>query len=1668
MEESRPPTALSTDARKHRGRLLRALLAEEGFAMDGDEAEGQLWATSLEAGLDGLGDAVGRGRWLTGIRATRRQERERNKRDSDALSLTDSMLSTASTTPIASLRSAITQPIVPSGQPDPRHLLLCVSRSMVLPSEDSGFDIVSANVGCLFRAGVFEFPVDDNEAKQEILFGLEDWNENDDRFRKLVGGTFLFKGVTSSDQHSALSRVLRLTIYTHLSLLLEQDLLLDSGVALTFPPRPIITPAPSFTAPQTPSPPVSVSTPSTPKGAKDKAFLPGILSFFSKKGHPGLTRTRSNTPSSPAATRVGGSLDLSVPSRLSEDSGPSLIRPFSFLGPSPPQSISSAFTAGSTNTPFTTIHATLLASAPLLSSSAGITVPPPRLITELAEAERDTDADTRRRLRGDERVGLTSIRGWGDPVASSSKGPQESSKEAKAKAMVGSQGFARMQEIGVLVSWGIPVALTPSQASATSNVTTTTQPIAGPARLAQCLPPKTQTIRFYARDGAPGSEWSLGEVVQGWCREAAADPEQDGQGGCLHALFGDKRKRRRKTKDTVVVNREDAESTQGSLSGSEPETEEPEEEEGKKDKDQPRCVHKRSDHVLRMVHAGVRIEMKMRREGDEDGSESIRFARPSAAESESSRKEGSQSSATSTRSSVNSAKEEAAKQEKLETWLSCAVCGKKTARKDLKDGSFLFSFGKFVELLVYSPSICNITPSLCQHTDSLLSKTPEPSTSSDGSTPRPSSMTAASTPVSESSSVTPTQSRATITPKTRTSTENNPALPSSRFNIVRHFAAHGHVVTFSISEVADIFELRVPRLQITRRGLPAPALEKGKGKAKDDSSISSASHHNLKPPPIEEDKKILRKEIKAWWEGVADHMEKLETSLVGSTLVGFRKSLPRLPSEDDAWDDSGTESEATDTESETSSTHLRPSIPGLPPSAPTTPQISKAAHDYFPPPLNRSSSAPTVPDVLVTPTPSAPLVISAEDSLELLGTLRQTFQRMEQELYSLLSLTPVSQLNDVRRAFLGKAKGAERRLLAWQKKHLPGRGKRAVQLKMEGIREPEWWAKGCHVAPGCNLVVREDDWGSIIAFTMSTADYAKELTNISTARSTNGPMLSPAAVEPTSSPSSFFSVSSATNKLFSSTASNLPDPDQENNTVWYEPEAFSAVISRKEHPRDATSLLSLREVLRQKSPISIDGVSLLPSGSSRFSSLGSAATKASSKSGSSAAPPSAWSKPDVQITKHEAGGEVTGVPDSSEVGKILHELDFLVHSMFGDSHIKRGKAASIISVESDDTIGAKHKDDDEDKKTAEADLPTPTPSTFTNTLTSGISNAMRFVLNNGDIPRPSLFLKNQNHHGLLAPVDAFAIDERPHIKYDWTVGKRLKFSCTVYYAKQFDNLRKRCGVEDVFLKSLARSTNWAAEGGKSKSNFWKTADERFIIKTLVNAWNVADLQVLIELAPSYFAYMDATASRATVLAKLIGFYTIEIRNLETGNIQSKADLLVMENLFYGQQIVKTFDLKGIQGRRVKDKSRAGTSEGTTKTLFDGEWIEGQQRTLTLIHPHSKVVLHEAIRSDAEFLARSNIMDYSLLLGVDQERKQIACGLVDTIGSYTFAKTLEYKAKQGLNSGTGKEVTVIPPAEYQERFVSALEGYFLACPDKWSRATDDSRPIDDPRMLPSVL
>ncbi len=69
----------------------------------------------------------------------------------------------------------------------------------------------------------------------------------------------------------------------------------------------------------------------------------------------------------------------------------------------------------------------------------------------------------------------------------------------------------------------------------------------------------------------------------------------------------------------------------------------------------------------------------------------------------------------------------------------------------------------------------------------------------------------------------------------------------------------------------------------------------------------------------------------------------------------------------------------------------------------------------------------------------------------------------------------------------------------------------------------------------------------------------------------------------------------------------------------------------------------------------------------------------------------------------------------------------------------------------------------------------------------------------------------------------------------------------------------------------------------------------------------------------------------------MGFYTAEMSNLVTGE-RDVVHLLVIENLFFDRHVVKTFDLKGIQGRKVKASAVPG--EAVKRTLFDMEWVEG--------------------------------------------------------------------------------------------------------------------------------
>ncbi|KAL4251514.1 1-phosphatidylinositol-3-phosphate 5-kinase [Abortiporus biennis] len=295
----------------------------------------------------------------------------------------------------------------------------------------------------------------------------------------------------------------------------------------------------------------------------------------------------------------------------------------------------------------------------------------------------------------------------------------------------------------------------------------------------------------------------------------------------------------------------------------------------------------------------------------------------------------------------------------------------------------------------------------------------------------------------------------------------------------------------------------------------------------------------------------------------------------------------------------------------------------------------------------------------------------------------------------------------------------------------------------------------------------------------------------------------------------------------------------------------------------------------------------------------------------------------------------------------------------------------------------------------------------------------------------------------------------PSSKLPWAISFEsggLTISCTVLYPEQFDALRRTYDCERSMIESLARCVKWNASGGKSGSAFLKTLDDRFIAKELSRA----ELQAMETFAPSYFDYMSSAvvANRPTLLAKIFGCFKITFKKTQkdrsTKSKFTQMNLLVMENLFYDRHFSKIYDLKGsTRNRHVQSTGREN------EVLLDENLVQTAHLAPFYLREHSKRVLRGSLYNDSKFLADINVMDYSLVVGVDSAKNELVVGIVDYIRTYTWDKKLESWVKDstflgGANKG---EPTIIGPKQYRQRFLSAMERYFPLVPDRWMKQHD---------------
>ncbi|KAI9879518.1 MAG: 1-phosphatidylinositol-3-phosphate 5-kinase [Pleopsidium flavum] len=279
-----------------------------------------------------------------------------------------------------------------------------------------------------------------------------------------------------------------------------------------------------------------------------------------------------------------------------------------------------------------------------------------------------------------------------------------------------------------------------------------------------------------------------------------------------------------------------------------------------------------------------------------------------------------------------------------------------------------------------------------------------------------------------------------------------------------------------------------------------------------------------------------------------------------------------------------------------------------------------------------------------------------------------------------------------------------------------------------------------------------------------------------------------------------------------------------------------------------------------------------------------------------------------------------------------------------------------------------------------------------------------------------------------------------HLKYQFQEGS-ARMACKIFFAEQFDAVRKKCGVSERIIESLSRCLKWDSKGGKTKSVFLKTLDDRLVLKSL----SQIEVQTFLSFAPAYFQIMSEALFHElpSVIAKMLGFYQIIIKNPATG-IEFNWFLLVMENLFYDRTPTRIFDLKG----SMRNRKIQSTGE-ENEVLLDENMVEFIYENPLFAREHSKKLLRASVWNDTLFLARQNVMDYSLMIAIDENRKELVVGIIDCIRTYTWDKKLESWIKdRGFAGGGRNRPTVTSPKEYKSRFREAMARYVLQAPNCW--------------------
>ena len=316
--------------------------------------------------------------------------------------------------------------------------------------------------------------------------------------------------------------------------------------------------------------------------------------------------------------------------------------------------------------------------------------------------------------------------------------------------------------------------------------------------------------------------------------------------------------------------------------------------------------------------------------------------------------------------------------------------------------------------------------------------------------------------------------------------------------------------------------------------------------------------------------------------------------------------------------------------------------------------------------------------------------------------------------------------------------------------------------------------------------------------------------------------------------------------------------------------------------------------------------------------------------------------------------------------------------------------------------------------------------------------------------------------------------------------ERWSFDFQLHCDQEFTEMRRVCGITtEEYTRSLSDYKNARFDGGASGAIMFFSQDSRYIVKQMTGG----ELKVLQSIMRDYVGFMSRHPD--SLLVRVVQACSIKM-------YRQTLHFMVIENCFYaGAQgrfdLSLTYDLKGSWVNRNASAMSAGSSARCR--LCNEKYVVGSKhqscvRTVNRKHKPEQTLkdndlnekiylpddwmelLKRQMDLDSKFLRDHQIMDYSLLLGVnersfnltEQDRQLPAAGeagqyrapfhvtdeggvqallvvgpgtyymgIIDILQKWDLNKKLERLAKRLLRKDPDG-LSAIEPNAYQDRFV----------------------------------